>query len=212
MPRVVDHAERRTKFIVASWGVIANEGLNAATLRRVAAAAGVTTGALTHYFTDREALLVEALRAAHFAAGARMLRAAGKLDDDRKRLLAVLEEALPLDNRRLQEWRVWLAFWGEAVGSLALSEENQRRIEEWRDFAETLVLPLVPPGQSTAVVAMSLVALIDGLGVRLALAPAASLASERRDARASIARAVASLGAETTAERKATQNQGGKGV
>ncbi|MCE2990579.1 MAG: TetR/AcrR family transcriptional regulator [Aquidulcibacter sp.] len=204
MPKIVDHGERRAEFIVASWGVIAQEGLNAATLRRVAAAAGVTTGALTHYFSDREALLVEALRAAHFAAGARMLRAAAKLDDERKRLIAVLEEALPLDKRRQQEWRVWLAFWGEAVGSATLLEENQQRINEWRDFVEMLAVPLVPLGHSTSVVAMSLIALVDGLGLRLALAPLATLATERSNARASIARAVASL----VGEPNVNQSQG----
>ena len=63
MPKVVNHEEQRAGFVTASWEVIAEEGLGAATLRRVAAAAGMTTGALTHYFSDREALLVEALRA-----------------------------------------------------------------------------------------------------------------------------------------------------
>ena len=49
--------------------VIATEGLRGATLRRVAAEAGCTTGALTHYFADRQALLTAALQAAQRQTG-----------------------------------------------------------------------------------------------------------------------------------------------
>lgn len=178
---------------MASWGVIAREGLHAATLRRVAAAAGVTTGSLTHYFSDREALLVEALRAAHFAAGARMLRAAAAAADDRTRLVAVLEEALPLDERRLREWRVWLAFWGEAVGNAPLLAENRRRTDEWHEFVGTMVVPLLPAGRSGAGAAMALVALIDGLGIRLTMGAGGTATSERAAAREAVTLAVGRL-------------------
>ena len=53
MPKSVDPTQKRAAFVAASWDVIAAEGLRGATLRRVAAEAGCTTGALTHYFSDR---------------------------------------------------------------------------------------------------------------------------------------------------------------
>jgi AcrR family transcriptional regulator len=193
MPRVVDHDERRAGFVTASWDVIAEEGLGAATLRRVAAAAGVTTGALTHYFCDREALLVEALRAAHFAAGARMRRAVAAARSDRARLSAVLEEALPFDAARLREWRVWLAFWGEAVGNPRLRRENEERVAEWRDLLEALVAPLVAGAATSGAASAELLSLVDGLGLRLALAPRATLAREQAAARSVIDRAVMRL-------------------
>jgi len=193
VPKVVNHEDRRAGFVVASWNVIAEEGLSAATLRRVAAAAGVTTGALTHYFSDREALLVEALRTAHFAAGARMLGAAAAAQSDRAKLSTVLEEALPLDAARLREWRVWLAFWGEAVGNPRLRRENEERVAEWRDLLEALVAPLVEGAASSEAASAELLSLIDGLGVRLALAPRATLARERASARSIIEHAVTRL-------------------
>ncbi|MFN5614585.1 MAG: TetR/AcrR family transcriptional regulator [Brevundimonas sp.] len=194
MPKVVNHEEQRAGFVTASWEVIAEEGLGAATLRRVAAAAGMTTGALTHYFSDREALLVEALRTAHFAAGARMLRAAATAESDRAKLSTVLHEALPLDAVRLREWRVWLAFWGEAVGNPRLRRENEERVAEWRDLLETLVAPLVEGAASSEAASAELLSLIDGLGVRLALAPRATIARERASARSIIEHAIARLG------------------
>ena len=77
----------------ASWDVIAREGLKAATLRRVADEAACTTGALTHYFADRKSLLIDALRAVHYQAGARMIEAAGRASSDLERLRALLREA-----------------------------------------------------------------------------------------------------------------------
>ena len=43
MPKQVDHGARRRQLVEASWAVIAREGLEGATLRKVAAAANCTT-------------------------------------------------------------------------------------------------------------------------------------------------------------------------
>lgn len=191
MPKTVDHDERRADFVAASWDVIAREGLPATTLRRVASQAGCTTGALTHYFADRKSLLVEALRAAHASAGRRMRAAIAREADPRKRLSAVLHEASPLDAERLREWKVWLAFWGAAAGDPTLAEENRRRYAEWRDLLERLVRPFT--GDAAPCEADLLVALVDGLGVRLALLDASALDDARRMATAHLDTAMARL-------------------
>ncbi len=168
MPKSVDPSQKRTEFVAASWDVIAAEGLKGATLRRVAAEAGCTTGALTHYFTDRQSLLIDALRSAHNQAGARMLDAAKRASSHLERLKAVLLEALPLDESRLREWRVWLAFWAESMNDAELAEENARRYAEWRELLRELVGPLTRKAAQTEQEVAHLVALIDGLGLRLA--------------------------------------------
>ena len=158
----------------------------AASLRRVAAEAGFTMGALTHYFSDRDALLVAALRATHFAAGARMLAAARRAGSPRERLEAILLEALPLDDRRQLEWRVWLAFWGEAIAQPALMAENAKRYAEWTTLVRTALSDWPDPASAQA---LSIVARIDGFGMRLSLAghdPAAA-AEIRRAAVAEVA-------------------------
>jgi AcrR family transcriptional regulator len=167
MPRIVDPEIRRAQFVEASWSLIAREGIGAATLRRVSAEAGFTMGALSHYFTDRDALLVESLRATHFAAGARMLSAASAAPTPRDRFRAVLREALPLDDLRLREWRVWLAYWGEAIARPALMAENTRRYDEWTDLVAMALAGWTRGGRSTA---RSIVARIDGFGMRITLA------------------------------------------
>jgi AcrR family transcriptional regulator len=101
MPRLVDHDARKRELLDASLALVAAEGIEAATLRRLARAADCTTGAITYYFEGRDALLVAMLRRAHQTTGARMLRAAGRGASPRDRLWAVLMEALPLDPERL---------------------------------------------------------------------------------------------------------------
>jgi AcrR family transcriptional regulator len=181
MPKIVDPDVRRAQFVVASWSLIAREGIGAATLRRVSAEAGYTMGALTHYFDDRDALLVEALRTTHFAAGARMLSAAAAAATPRDRFRAILLEALPMDDIRLREWRVWLAFWGEAIARPALMAENARRYEEWTELVEKALLGLTGATRGRA---KSIVARIDGLGLQITLAghDAEALAGMRRAA------------------------------
>ena len=81
MPKVVDIAERRNELAAAAAQLIARSGVGAATLREVAAEAGWTTGALTHYFADKRELLrftfassLAERHAAHAASGDRTPR------------------------------------------------------------------------------------------------------------------------------------------
>ena len=145
----------------------------------MASVAGVTTGALTHYFSDRDALLIEALRAAHVAAGARMLRAAERDQSPKDRLTAVVFEALPLDHDRLTEWKVWLAFWGAAAGDARLLEENRRRYAEWRKLLRAFLAPLEKEPKQSSERADHLMVFIDGLGIRVTLAEPARFPRER---------------------------------
>ena len=169
MPRLVDHDARKRELLDASLALVASEGIEAATLRRLARAADCTTGAITYYFEGRDALLVAMLRRAHQTTGARMLRAAGRGASPRDRLWAVLMEALPLDPERLAEWRVWLAFWGAAAGNPALVEENLARYAEWRALLETLVRDLAGTQADLPLRVDALMGLIDGFGLQIAL-------------------------------------------
>jgi len=65
MPKIVDHEERRAEVLEATWRVIATRGLDAATVRQIAKEAGVSSGVLAHYFTDKDDILVQAHRLAY---------------------------------------------------------------------------------------------------------------------------------------------------
>jgi AcrR family transcriptional regulator len=175
MPKIVDGNERRREILLAATGLIAREGLAAATMRRIADAAGCTTGLVTHYFENKDEILLAALRDAHGAAGRRMgVHAEG--GGGLAALELVLHDALPLDDERVREWKVWLSFWGEAVGTRALAREQKKRYEEWRRLVRTHLKSARSAGELGASVDLEssveeIVALIDGLGLQAVFEP-----------------------------------------
>ena len=59
MPKIVDHDLQREQLLDACFELLATEGYAAASMRRLAKAAGVSTGTLYHYFPDKRAILRE---------------------------------------------------------------------------------------------------------------------------------------------------------
>lgn len=170
MPKAVDVDLKLDQFMSASVDVIASEGLSAASLRKISQQAGCTTGALTHYFANRDELLLQTLRYVHNNAGARMqaiiANEVAAAQSNRDKLRAVLDESLPLDLHRYREWRVWLAFWSASMQTPALSKENARRYQQWQGLVQDLLARLLP-AETLPLETARLINLIDGLGVSI---------------------------------------------
>ncbi len=168
MPKLVDHARRRAGLADAAADVIAGAGLDAAGLRDVARASALTTGAVTHYFASKAALL----DAAYDAVMARMLARQADEFDVPAPLSAQLDMVagfLPLDAERARDWRVWLAFSARALVDPALQARHRRY---YATITARLAADLAAAGAPAAASAADLlVAIVDGLGVRLLLEP-----------------------------------------
>jgi AcrR family transcriptional regulator len=176
MPKIVDHDQRRRELLLATAAVIAAEGIQAATVRRIAQQAGCTTGLVTHYFAGKDDLIIGALRHVHAAAADRMRMARGRQASGMGALRAVLLEALPLTSAGQFEWRVWLSFWGVAWASPPLSAEHRERYAPWRRLIHDLLREAVQLGQTTPGLNLReatdrLLALVDGLGVEATYEP-----------------------------------------
>ncbi len=112
MPKIVDHEERRRALAEALWRVIAESGPQAVSIRSVAAEAGLSTGALRHYFQTREELLTYAIDLSEERVTERMKEHARSLDPEmslQDRVLGFAEQLLPLDQARRAEYRAWQA-------------------------------------------------------------------------------------------------------
>ena len=181
MPKIVDHDARRTELVEASWKVIAAEGLEGLTMRKVADAAGCTTGRITHYFADREALVLAALRAVNGAAGSRTDALLGRDAPPQEKLILCLEEGLPLDRTRLLEWKVWIAFWAAAASNPDLAKENDARHQGWIKALSPLVKAVAPKADAEHE-ARILMGILDGLGLIAAINPTARNKANARDA------------------------------
>mgnify|MGYP001818033028 CR=1 FL=1 len=131
MPRIVDHDERRATIAAAAAHVIADVGVEGATMKAIACRAGVTTGAVTHYFVDKEQVILAALLHADAALHDRVDTALAR----RRSPVEALLDALPNDEPSRREWLVWRAFEDAAIRSDALRSQHRRSMSAWLDAA-----------------------------------------------------------------------------
>jgi TetR/AcrR family transcriptional repressor of bet genes len=176
MPKVVDHEQRRAELGEAVWRLAAREGLEAVTVRRVAEEAGWSTGALVHYFADKEALILFAFRTGADRVGRRLAEVDEATENPLERARAQLLEGLPLDREREDEVRVWFSFLGLALTRPALARAQRVAYRAWRDricdrLREAQVAGLVRADLDCTTEAAALVALVDGLAVQATFEP-----------------------------------------
>src|SRR6266436_6793172 len=62
MPKIVDHDQRRDEIALVACRVVAEHGLDQATIVRIAREAGYTTGMVAHYFDTKQDIIIAALR------------------------------------------------------------------------------------------------------------------------------------------------------
>jgi AcrR family transcriptional regulator len=168
MPKQVDHAQRREELADALWRLVMREGIEGASLRRVAAEAGWSTGSLRHYFDTQSELLAFAMELVVERVSARV---AG-LDSEagpRPTAERLLREVLPLDAERRAEMHVWLAFTMRALVDPRLRALRDQAHEGLRGLCRTAVELLGAPDLERE--AERLHALVDGLALHAVLAP-----------------------------------------
>ncbi|SDL38837.1 TetR/AcrR family transcriptional regulator [Streptomyces indicus] len=126
MPRVADHEQRRRQIADAVCALISESGLDAATVARTAAQAGMSVGLVQHYFRTKDEMLLHAFKevSAHIRTRAdRHIEEGIAHQQPIARVLAgALAEFLPLDDARRVEFRVARAFAGRALDAPALAE------------------------------------------------------------------------------------------
>lgn len=168
MPRVVDRAERLDGIARAVRTVLERDGVEQTTMRNVAAELGSTTGLLTHWVSDRAALLHLALQG---TADEQSARAAAALERRPTDIAAAFDEYLPLDDLRRGEMKVWLGFWALALSDEVLQDEHRDR---YRGFRAGFVEHLGGLGVSTSEARRAtdhLMTTIDGLAVEAMFDP-----------------------------------------
>lgn len=118
MPKRVDHEQRRRHIAEAVWVIAATRGLEAATLRDVAAQAEVSMGMVQHYFGIKDELLRFACRHLVELAeeGMRTLVAGEAAPASPRSVIRSLAlQSLPLDDQQRAGAGVWYAFLVRAV-------------------------------------------------------------------------------------------------
>lgn len=185
MARRADHNERREIFAAAALRVIMRAGVAGLTVREVAKEAGFTTGALTHYFTSKDQVLIEASEYSAKLMRPRMERMA-KEPSAIEALRQVVFEAMPLTRRSRDLWRIWLGFWERSSYNGEVAKVMRARYQEWRGRIAVLIERAQREGEAPQafdadLAAQELVALIDGIAVQVVLGTGRIPATRQRE-------------------------------
>lgn len=166
---------RRTQLTDALLSITATRGLDQVSVREVASAAGVSIGTVQHYFATKDQMLLFAFRQVVERTRARVAgidAGAGP----RQALGAALRELLPLDQPRLAECRVYLAFAARAATSPSLAAVQRETLSAiYADLEQALRAAAAAPSRradaDTALEARLLLAVADGLMLDAVSAP-----------------------------------------
>jgi AcrR family transcriptional regulator len=185
VPKIVDHEQRRREVADAVLRVVARKGVVGVTLNEVAGESGWSRGVLTHYFDNKDALLEAALRQGMRQISANLQTAAAE-PDTRRALRLVLEEILPLDERRLAFSRVYVSFMAEAIVAEHLRSYFAYNHGAWRDLITTLVERgqaggQIDPSVGARATAEALGALAEGLRMRALFDPTLTAGRQQAD-------------------------------
>jgi TetR/AcrR family transcriptional repressor of bet genes len=178
LPKLGMEPIRREQICRAAATVIAREGFAGTTLRKVADEAGVSTGMLNHYFSNRQDLLTQTLVFVSERTQTKAREAMAGVPAGRGRLEALLDSALDESVELSEGWRVWINAYGEAVRLQQLRMTIEERLQSWYPILDEALESLVSPTpEGTIPWSWKLDALLNGLAIQ-ALTSEAPLAPD----------------------------------
>lgn len=175
MPKIVNHEIKRKEIAEAAWNIIKEEGIEKASIRRVAEKAGMSAGALRHYFSTKDEMLIFIMDY-YLDEG----RKRSEMKDWSKNPLKAVEEILlelvPMDEKKQIESSVWWILALRSLTSETLKEKKDEMTDGTYELANSLLELLI----SHEIVSNSinvdiekhrLATLIEGLSIHALLRP-----------------------------------------
>lgn len=169
MPKKVDHTERRSLIADALLTVAADQGLEAVSLRHVAAAAGVSSGMVQHYFRTKDEMMRFAMDVVRERTEARITAALDRLGTEpepRVLLRTMITGILPLDEESRAYGRVGLAFLAYTTVRPDAAAPLRAETRRLREHVAALIRTAAPAADPETA-AITLLAAMEGLGVYL---------------------------------------------
>lgn len=175
MPRIVDHEKKRKSIAEAAWSIIKKEGIEKASIRRVAIEAGMSAGALRHYFSTKDEMLLFIMDY-YLEEGKKRSQSKSWSDNPLQAVAEVLLELIPIDEEKKIETSVWWILALQSLTSDTLKEKKDEMTNGMYELASSMIEILVLQGilsDSTNVKLEKsrLAALIDGLSIHALLRP-----------------------------------------
>jgi TetR/AcrR family transcriptional regulator, transcriptional repressor of bet genes len=171
MTQRVDHEQRRRQIAEALWRIAASRGLHDVGLREVATEAGISLGALQHYFSSKDDMLVFTLefigQEAEHRVRDRLANLAGPPSPEAV-VRETLAEMLPLSPQSWSGLLVHVAYLARAVHDQRLRAVTVERIPALRDLLAEMLRRAaeagrLTPGRDPDTEAMTLICLAEGV-------------------------------------------------
>lgn len=179
MPKLVNEERRRERIAEAVWNIAADQGLERATIRAVAAECGLSVGSIQHSFRTQEELKRFAMELVVQRVTTRLNDAEGlpfRASDKAAAIAGLLMETLPLDAEREKEARIWAAFSTAALTDEGLGNYSRQMNSALERFCLRCMRELNGPESpkedcDIRLEAMHLHSLLDGLTLALLTDP-----------------------------------------
>lgn len=176
LPKIVDHEQKRKLIAESAWSIIEAKGIEHASIRAIAAAAGVSPGALRHYFSTQDELL---LFIVDYYLTRGVDRAAEGLEISRipmKAAKEVLLELLPMDTEKRTAASVWWVFAIRSLTSSALQVKKDELTDGLHHLSKIVIdllstAELLPSSTDIELETFRLAAVIEGLTILALLRP-----------------------------------------
>lgn len=175
MPKIVDHEQRRRQIAESVWTIIGLRGIEAVTLRSVAAEAGVSMGTVQHYFSTKDEMLVSActqfVELASSGADS-LMDASNDPSQPRTIIRAIMQQTMPLTEEQRTGSAVWLAFVTRAAVDDQLAAFIRQAWDRLHRFVSSQLAIAqeagqVPQGLDADLEAAVLITMADGLASHL---------------------------------------------
>ncbi len=158
--------ERAAMLVEAGLAVLAEGGIAGFTVDNICKKSGASRGLIAHHFGAKEGLLAACYAAAYAPLLADLAPEEGMLPD----LATLLDRLFSAEHFRPETLRLWLALWGEVAGNPALQAEHRRLYTAFRASLARAIAALAPQAKAETL-AVSIIALADGLWLELCIAP-----------------------------------------
>lgn len=170
---------KRREIATAACELVADDGLDSVSMRRIAKSLGSTTGYISHYYVDKEDLLEAALRAALDEITTRVQPQSTNLEEWIDRAVGTL----PHGGGSQRFWRVLTAFQAASLNSPRLAEVLRVYVVGQEAVLAGHLATVVggdPTTPGVTALARSLFALVSGLGTTLTITPDAFTERQQR--------------------------------
>lgn len=172
MPKIVNREQKKEHIAAATWRVILRDGMKGATVRGIAKEAGMSLGALRHYFSTQDELIAYAMQLVRERALARIAAIDRSDLPPKRKVLGVLFEIVPWNEDTRAEMDVWLAY----VFSLGRKADTLGVQQEIREGMRKLVaylskVRLLRAGTDQELAAETLYSIVDGIAMHAYLEP-----------------------------------------